>query len=216
MSGYRLHHCPESGNSYKVALMLALCGQEWEPVWTDFFGGETRTLRWRAAFNEMGEIPVLEDAAGGRRLAQTGAVLSMLAERHGQFGPEGEGERWEILRWLLWDNHKLTSYLATYRFLRAFTDNPDPAVLAFLRGRVDACLGIAEKRFERHAFVLGDRPTVADLSMCGYLSYPAEETGYDLPASHPATAAWLGRIAALPGWRAPYDLLPGKRFARAR
>ena len=42
----------------------------------------------------------------------------------------------------------------------------------------------------------------------------AEETGYDLPASHPAVAAWLGRVAALPGWRAPYDLLPGPRFAR--
>lgn len=82
------------------------------------------------------------------------------------------------------------------------------------RSRVDGALAIAERRFERHAFALGERPTVADLSMCAYLSYPADETGYDLPASHPATAAWLGRIAALPGWRAPYDLLPGKRFVR--
>lgn len=212
MLHYRLHYVPESGNSYKLALMLALSGQPWEPVWTDFFGGQTRTPEWRAAANEMGEIPVLED--GEERLTQSGAVLLRLAERHGRFGPEDEGERFEILRWLLWDNHKFTSYMATQRFMRAFTADPDPAVLAFLRGRVDGVLAIAERRFERHAFALGERPTVADLSMCAYLFYPAEETGYDLPASHPAIAAWLGRIAALPGWQAPYDLLPGRRLAR--
>jgi glutathione S-transferase len=45
---YRLHHFPESGNSYKIALMLTLCGQPWEPVWTDFLGGQTRSPEWRA------------------------------------------------------------------------------------------------------------------------------------------------------------------------
>ncbi len=54
---------PESGNSYKLALMLTLCGQAFEPVWTDFGGGITRTPQWRATVNEMGEIPVLEDGA---------------------------------------------------------------------------------------------------------------------------------------------------------
>ena len=57
---YRLHYFPESGNSYKLALMLTLCGQTFEPVWTDFGGGVTRTPEWRRDVNEMGEIPVLE------------------------------------------------------------------------------------------------------------------------------------------------------------
>ncbi len=48
--------------------------------------------------------------------------------------------------------------------------------------------------------------------MCAYLSFPTHETGYDLARSHPAVAMWLQRIAALPGWQAPYDLLPGKRL----
>ena len=212
MPAYRLHYFPESGNSYKLALMLTLCGQAWEPVWTDFVGGQTRSPQWRAAVNEMGEIPVLEE--DGLRLTQTGAVLLRLAERYGRFGGGIEAEQFEILRWLLWDNHKLTSYMATYRFMRAFMQAPNADVLAFFRGRVDGALNVAERHFERLPFAAGERATVADLSMCAYLSYPAEETGYDLPASHPAVAAWLGRIAALPGWRAPYDLLPGPRFAR--
>lgn len=208
---YRLHYCPESGNSYKVALMLALCGQAWDGIWTDFKGGQTRTPEWRATVNAMGEIPVLED--GAERLAQTGAILLRLADRHGQFGGRTEAERYEILRWLLWDNHKLTGQLATYRFQRSFVPGAKPDVLQFLKGRVDAALAVAEGKLARQPFITGDRLTVADLSMCAYLSYPAEETGYDLPASHPAIAAWLGRIAAMPGWQAPYNMLPGPRFA---
>jgi glutathione S-transferase len=130
MDKYRLHYFPESGNSYKLALMLALCGQSFEPIWTDFAGGETRREAWRATINTMGEIPVLED--GGARLTQTAPILLRLAERYGRFGAETEDERFQILRWLFWDNHKLSGYMATYRFLCAFTPSPDPAVLKFL------------------------------------------------------------------------------------
>ena len=65
---------------------------------------------------------------------------------------------------------------------------------------------------EKVLIAAGDRPTVADFSMIAYLSYPNDETGYDLAASHPAVHAWLRRVADLPGWRSPYDLLPGKRL----
>lgn len=210
MSDYRLHYFPESGNSYKIALMLTLCGQRFEPIWTDFGGGVTRTPRWRQAVNKMGEIPVLEDS--GAFLTQTAPILLQLAERYRKFRGENDAERFEILRWLFWDNHKLTGYMATYRFQRAFTPSPDPHVLAFLRARVDDYLLIIERHFRDRPFAIGDRPTIADLSMVGYLFFPTEESGYDLAASHPAVHAWLGRVAALPGWRAPYDLLPGKRL----
>ena len=63
-------------------------------------------------------------------------------------------------------------------------------------------------------FVIGDHPTIADLSMCAYISFPSDETGYDLSSSHPRIYAWLGRIAALPRWQAPYELLPGQRLPR--
>jgi glutathione S-transferase len=207
---YRLHYFPESGNSYKLALMLTLCGQSFEPVWTDFGGGVTRTAEWRRAVNEMGEIPVLE--IDGERLTQTASILLMLAEQYSRFGGDNAKEKYEVLRWLFWDNHKLTSYMATYRFHRAFTANPDPQVLKFFRRRIDDFLSILEQHLKTNAFMIGERPTVADFSMMAYLHYPADETGYDLASSHAAVHAWLQRIAALPGWRSAYDLLPGPRL----
>src|SRR6202000_2358982 len=210
MPSYRLHYFPESGNSCKLALMLTLCGQRFEPVWTDFGGGETRTAEWRQRVNPMGEIPVLE--VDGERLTQTAPILLMLSEQYGRFGAETAAERFELLRWLFWDNHKLTGYMATYRFLRTFTPSADPKVLQFLRRRLDDFLGILDSHVQGNAFVAGDRPTIADLSMIAYLHYPGDETGYDLAASHPAVDRWLQRVAALPGWRSAYDLLPGKRL----
>jgi glutathione S-transferase len=210
MPTYRLHYFPESGNSYKLALMLTLCGQTFEPVWTDFGGGVTWTEEWRRTVNEMGEIPVLEE--DGIRLTQTAPILLKLAKQYDRFGGETEQEQFEILRWLFWDNQKLTGHMATYRFMRTFTPSADPQVLAYLRKRLNDFLSILTQQVTRHAFIIGDRPTVADFSMMAYLSYPADETGYDFATSHPAVSDWLARIAALPGWRSAYDLLPGKRL----
>jgi len=214
---YRLHYFPESGNSFKIALMLALCGQTFELIWTDFGGAATRTPEWRSAVNEMGEIPVLEE--DGERFSQTAPLLLRLPERYGRFGGQDEREQFEILRWLFWDNHKLTGYLATYRFQRAFTPSPSADALKFLKDRLDQFLDVLEGRLSQQPFVVGERPTVVDLSANAYLQYPMDESGYDFGASHPAIDAWLRRVAALPGWREPYELLPGKRltnYARAR
>jgi glutathione S-transferase len=210
MPHYRLHYFPESGNSYKLAFMLKLCGQEFEPVWTDFAGGVTRSAEWRANVNAMGEIPVLEE--DGIKLTQTAPLLLKLAEQYGKFGGDTPAEKYEILRWLFWDNHKLTGYMATYRFMRSFTPKPNPQVLTHFRRRLDDFLGILETHAASSAFAAGDKPTVADFSMMAYLHFPADETGYDFAATHPAIRAWLDRIAALPGWKSAYDLLPGQRL----
>src|SRR5215469_5791860 len=193
---YRLHYFPESGNSYKLALMLTLCGQRFEPVWTDFGGGVTRTAQWRASVNPMGEIPVLE--VDGQRLTQTAPILLKLAREYGKFGATTEQELYELLRWLFWDNHKLTGYMATYRFQRAFTPSPDPQVLKYFRWRLDDFLSVLEQHLSQYAFAIGERPTIADLSMMAYLSYPSVETGYDFASSLPVVHGWLNRIAALP------------------
>jgi glutathione S-transferase len=210
MPSYRLHYFPESGNSYKLALMLTLCGQQFEPVWTDFGGGVTRTEEWRRTVNPMGEIPVLEE--DGVRLTQTAPILLKLAEQHGRFGATNKEEEFELLRWLFWDNHKLTGYMATYRFMRTFTRSADPQVLKHFRKRLDDFLSILELHVQRNAFAIGDKPTIADISMMAYLHYPSDEHGYDFATSHPAIDAWLQRMATLPGWQSAYDLLPGKRL----
>ena len=200
----RLHCFGESGNSYKAALALALSGLDWEAVFVDFFGGQARTPEWRAE-NPMGEAPVLVE--GDFRLSQSGAIQAWIADRAGRFGGEGD-DRYEVLRWVLWDNHKLSSVAGNIRFLMNFLpEEKRPAgVIPFLQGRLRAAYGVLDAHLTGRDWIVGDDVTNADLSCCGYLYYP-EPFGFDR-ADWPAIDAWLDRIAALPGWKAPYDLMP--------
>lgn len=206
MACYRLYCVGGSGNSFKVALFLNCAELNWEPVGVDFAGGQTRDAGWRAETNEMGEVPVLE--IDGRRMSQSGAILTWLAQEHDVFAPSDEAERFEALRWLLFDNHKFTGNFAAHRLLYSRTANPHPAALAFMRPRVESALSIVDKHLTGRRFMLGERPTIVDFSLVGYLYYPAEETGFDLAASYPAIDAWRDRVAALPGWKPPYEMMP--------
>ena len=205
MAEYTLHCFAQSGNAYKAALMLELAGADWAPRFVDYFNGETRTPAYRAV-NVMGEVPVL--AHRGLALSQSGVILDYLAQRFPQFGAEDDDGRREVLRWLLFDNHKLTSYTATYRFMRRFVPNPEPAVLAEFRKRAETAWGILEAQLKTREFVAARRLTIADLSLCGYLFWE-DEIGVDWRATHPAIADWLARIRAQPRWVAPYALMPG-------
>ena len=209
---YRLHSFCQSGNAFKVAFALRALGQEWEPVFVDFMHGATREPAWRASTNAMGEVPVLED--GTRRLTQSGVILTHLARKHGAFGGVGDDEQQEVLRWLFFDNHKFTSHFATYRFMKAFgASAPDPIVMAWLRSRMDIAFGIVDKHLAGQPYVVGAAPTIADLSLSGYLFYPVEESGYEVATRYPHIGAWLERVRAIPGWGDPYDVLPGARIA---
>ncbi len=209
---YKLHCFVQSGNAYKTAFFLNHLGVPWEPVFVDFMNGQTRTEPWRASNNDMGEAPVLED--GSRRLTQSAVILLYLARKHGRCGPKDEEQEYDMLRWLFFDNHKFTSFFAAHRFLKSFGPAaPDPAVLKFLQTRIDSAYGIVDKRLSTQPFMMGDAPTIVDFSLCGYCFYPKEETGYDLEARFPAIAAWVRRLQALPGWKGPYELMPGERIA---
>jgi glutathione S-transferase len=215
MARYKLHCFCQSGNSYKAALYLNCAGLDWEPVFVDFFKGATRDAKWRESVNDMGEAPVLETE--GRKLSQSGVILTHLSEKTGKFAPADESERMEVLRWMLFDNHKFTSYLATYRFLKAFAQPaPDASVLAFLKGRFDAAAAIVDKHLAKSRFMVGDKPTTADFSLAGYVYYPVEEHGYDWAKTHPNIHAWTQRLRALPGWKGPYELMPGERIKPVR
>ncbi len=205
MAEYALHCFAQSGNAYKAALMLELAGADWSPRFVDYFGGETRTPEYRRV-NVMGEVPVLEHR--GLVISQSGVILDYLAQRFPEFGADGEAERREVLRWLLFDNHKLTSYTATHRFMRTFVAEPNAAVLAEFRKRAEAAWGVLEEHLAQRTFVAAPRLTIADISLCGYLFWP-DELGVDWGATHPSIAGWLGRIRAHPRWIAPYTLMPG-------
>ena len=209
---YQLHGFCQSGNTFKVAFLLRALNQAWEPKFVDFMNGVTRTGEWREGTNEMGEVPVLDD--GARRLTQSGVILTYLAAKHGAFGGASEDERLEVLRWLLFDNHKFTSYFATYRFMKAFGPAAsDPAVMNWLRGRLDNAFGIVDKHLAGRAYLVSKAPTIADISLCGYLFYPVAESGYEVAGRFPNIAAWLERVREIPGWANPYDILPGEVIA---
>lgn len=209
---YRLHGFCQSGNTFKVAFLLRALGQSWEPIFVDFMNGATRSVGWREQTNEMGEVPVLDD--GDYRLTQSAVILTYLASKHGVYGGETDHERLEVLRWLMFDNHKLTSYFASYRFMKAFgVTAPDPSVMSWLRGRLDNAFTIVNTHLTGKSFLVGSLPTIADFSLCGYLFYPVEESGYEVAERFPQVGAWLERVRSLPGWASPYDVLPGERIA---
>ena len=204
MGTFQLYCFGESGNCYKAALMLELCKADWQPIFVDYFNGQTRSPEYRTQVNEMGEAPVLVD--GAMKLTQSGVILDYLAGITGKFGPTSDDERREILRWMFFDNHKFTSYIATLRFMVSLAKTGETPVTEFLRQRFSNSLKIVDGHLAGQPFLIGSRATIADFSLCGYMFYGAE---IPLPLEpYPHVLAWLERIKSLPGWKHPYDLMP--------
>ncbi|MEI4471097.1 glutathione S-transferase family protein [Frigidibacter sp. MR17.24] len=204
-----LHCFGESGNAYKAALTMELAGYDWQPQWVDFFHGASRSADFRA-LNEMGEAPVfIED---GLTLTQSCVIQLHVAEKTGRFL---DGDRAEILRWMFWDAQKGSGQQGSLRFLMNFlpADKRPQEAIGWLSGRVQAALSVLEAHLAGRDWMVGEAPTLADLACCGYLYYP-EPWGFDRKAM-PAIDAWLDRIAGLPGWKHPYDLMPGNPSDRA-
>lgn len=200
----QLYGFGESGNAYKCALALELTQTPWQLRFVDFFNGEARGAAFRQ-INVMGEVPVLVD--GAEILSQSGLILQHIADKSGRLGGQSEAEGKEIWRWILWDNHKLSTQIGTTRFLMNFLPpekRPDP-VIAFQQGRLMAAYQVLEAHLAGRDWIVGQGPSIADLSCCSYLYYP-EPFGF-ARADWPGIDRWLDRISALPYWRHPYDLM---------
>jgi len=208
----KLYCFGESGNAYKAALALELSGLDWEPVYVDFFGGETRTPAYRA-INEMGEVPVLVD--GARTITQSGAIQMYVSEKSGKFGGSTPDEARDIMRWVLWDNNKLCGQAGMTRFLMNFLpeDKRPAEVIAWYQGRLKTVYTILDAHLAGRDWIVGDSVTNADFSCCGYLFYD-EPFGFDR-ADWPNIDRWLSNIQGLDGWKHPYDLMPGSPADRA-
>lgn len=204
MSEYTLHCFGESGNAYKAALMLELTGCDWQAVPVDFFNGQTRDEDWRSQVNQQGEVPVLEHR--GKTLTQSALILEYLVEQTGKFGWQSDDERREIWRWMLFDNHKFTSYYATLRFLYGLKKTGETEVTTFFRDRAKAAYRVVEQHLSTTPYMVGGRLTIADLSLAGYVYMP-EDTGMQL-SDFPHIEAWKQRIKAMPGFKLPYELMP--------
>ena len=203
----KLYCFGESGNAYKAALPLSLSGLEWEPVKVDFFGGEARSPEY-TALNNMAEVPVLVD--GDVTISQSGVIQMYISEKTGKFGGTTKEEAREITRWMFWDNHKMSSQCGTQRFLMNFVpeDKRPKEVIAFNAGRLKAAFKTLDAAFDGRDWLVGDGPSHADFSCCGYLFYP-EPFGFDRK-DWGNIDRWLSNIEQIDGWKHPYDLMPGR------
>ena len=209
----KLYCFGESGHSYKAALALQLAEIDWTPIFVDFFNGETRSDKYRNQVNEMGEAPVLVD--GDIKLTQSGVIQNYLYNKTGKHGGKDEAEKLEILRWILWDNHKLSSFAGNTRFLMNFfpKDKRPQPVIDFNLARLKSSYGILENALTDKDFLVGNNISHADMTCCAYLYYP-EPFGFERD-DWPNIDRWLGNISAIPGWQHPYDLMPGNPSERA-
>lgn len=208
----KLHCFGESGNAYKVALTLTLADQSWEPVFVDFFNGATRSEEFRE-LNVMGEVPVLED--GDMVLTQSGVIQDYISSKSGKLGGKSAAERREVLRWMFFDNHKVSGIAGMLRFQMNFLPEAkrNADVIGFMSMRLAAALTIMETHLSDRNWLAGEAMTIADIACAGYLFYPEPFT-FDR-ADYPHINRWLDAIAATPGWKSPYDLMPGSPADRA-
>ncbi|MCY3983033.1 MAG: glutathione S-transferase [Roseovarius sp.] len=208
----KLYCMGESGNAYKAALPLELSGLEWEPVFVDFFNGETRGAEFRANVNDMGEVPALVD--GDFRMSQSGTIQKYITEKTGMFGGKNSDEDYAILRWVLWDNHKFSSQAGMTRFLINFLpeDKRPTEVIGFFQARLKSAYDILNRHLAERDWIVGDAITHADFSCCGYLFFP-EPFGFER-TEWPNIDRWMSNIEKMPGWKHPYDLMPRKKADR--
>lgn len=194
-----LHEYALSGNCYKIRLTAAHLGIAIERRQYDIVAGETRTPGFLATVDAGGRTPVLQ--IGDRFLPESNAACVYLAEGSALV-PADRFDRADMLRWMFWEQYSHEPNIATLRFWRAFLG--EARLTPVQRGQIQAketAGGVALARMEHHLadrrFFVGDAFGLADIALYAY-THVAAEGGFDL-AGYPAVAAWLDRVAALPG-----------------
>ena len=209
-----LYEHPSSGNCLKARVMLDQVGADYERVELDLFAGETRTPE-HFARNPDGRIPVLELDSGDfiaesgailLHLAESGAILLYLADGT-ELLPADPLLRAQVHAWMFFEQNQLEANLGVARFL-ALSGRAErvPEVFADRQRRSRDSLATLERGLGDRDFVVGDAYTVADLALYGYV-HCADDAGVAL-AEHPDVAAWVERVAALPGFEEPLTPLP--------
>ena len=200
---FTLYGIALSGPTYKAALMLSLCGQKFSYRHMNLREGAHKKPEF-LAINRYGQVPAL--VHGELNLCQSGAILQYLAETLGKFAGNSVLERQRAREWLLWDADRLSPGVFRSRAYKRGFVKGEPAVIETFRQLGEAGLSVLDENLARSPFLAGAAPTVGDVACYGVVAL-AEEGGFDIN-SYKNITAWAGRIQALPGFKAPYDLLP--------
>jgi glutathione S-transferase len=188
----------DSGNGYKVRLLLAQLGRRYDWTDLDLDAGMTRTPEFLKR-NPNGRIPTLE-LDDGTNLAESDAILWYLAEGT-PFVPDDRLGRAQVLQWMFFEQYSHEPYVATPRYIVKHlpVDHPRRAELPDRLARGRAALAVMESHLARRRFFVAERYTIADIALYAY-THVAPEGGHDL-APYPNVNAWLARVAAQPGYR---------------
>jgi glutathione S-transferase len=191
----RLYDHHDSGNGYKVRLMLALLERSYELVEVDILQGGSRTPAF-LAMNPNGRIPLLE-LDDGRYLSESNAIIDYLAQGTPYY-PTDPWQRAKVLEWQFFEQYSHEPYIATLRFWVRHLD------LTGIRAELakdkrkggDAALALMDAHLAKHAFLAGDAFTVADISLFAY-THVADQAGFEL-ARYPNVQRWIASVREQP------------------
>ena len=185
----------DSGNGYKVRLLLAQLGIAYRYVELDIMKGATRTPEFLAK-NPDGRIPTLE-LDDGRCLAESDAILWYLGEGTA-FVPDDRFGRAQVLQWMFFEQYSHEPYVATPRYILRHlpADSPRRAELPQRQARGRDALAVLDKRLAHEPFLAAGRYTLADIALYAY-THVADQGGIPLDP-YPAVRAWLGRVRGQP------------------
>jgi glutathione S-transferase len=186
----------DSGNGYKVRLVLELTGRSYEWVEVDILSGATRTPQFLAR-NLNGRIPTLR-LDDGTHLAESNAIMWYLADGTDLLPPNAV-QRAQVLQWMFFEQYSHEPYVATPRFILKHLppDSPRRAELPQRLERGRAALAVMDQHLDGKRFFVGERYSIADIALYAY-THVADEATLDL-APYPNVVAWLGRVADRPG-----------------
>ena len=187
---YKLYDSLISGNGYKIRLLLALLGEEYERIEIDLDAGATRTSEFLAK-NSNGRIPLLE-LEDGTHLAESNAIQFYLAEGT-PFLPDDPLARARVLQWMFFEQYSHEPYIAVVRFWRhaGLTEGKEAEIAERVERGYQA-LAVMDKHLISSDFFAAGRYTIADIALYAY-THVASEGGFDL-APYRAVRAWLTRV----------------------
>jgi len=195
----------DSGNGYKVRLLLSHLGRDYTLIEKDIMKGETRTPDY-LAMNPNGRIPLLQ-LEDGSFLAESGAMLNYLAEGT-PYLPDSGIDRARVLQWMFFEQYNVEPPIAGARFrMRHHEQTPQvKAEIEARRAPGEAALAIVEGELATRDWFAAGRYTIADIALFAY-THVADQGGFDL-GKYPAIGRWIARIEDQPGW---FPMLPEAR-----
>jgi glutathione S-transferase len=186
----------DSGNGYKVRLLLAQLDRRYRRVELDITEGQTRTPEFLAK-NPNGRIPMLE-LDNGVCLPESNAILWYLG-LGSPFVPAEPLAQAQVLQWMFFEQYSHEPYVATPRFILKHlpAESPRRQELPDRLQRGRAALGVMETHLRRNGFFVGERYSIADIALYAY-THVAHEAQLDL-TPFTAVRSWLERVASRPG-----------------